>query len=262
MAAQQAGIEWHTWMKALGGREFDLFIDPGCVRVRFAGDAEHRLVWTASPSVQPFASPSSRFEEQTGEKETVVEIRTAIRTTIARATRGRLSQLLSLRTDLACFANSPDAADSDADSEDSDSSSDRHSLFSSTGSISSRSSATSVTSSWPSPKKTRSTPFITFTPASPIKPNTCTFTTAIKLPSSVSVPVSVASAPKITRPTSESAAPMAATPYKMSRRERARQHRAGIVTVPVAAPTPYDGGRTTVLGGGVKLGGAKAILSQ
>jgi hypothetical protein len=31
-------------MSALGGREFDLFTDPGRVRVRFASDSEHRLV--------------------------------------------------------------------------------------------------------------------------------------------------------------------------------------------------------------------------
>jgi hypothetical protein len=53
----------------------------------------------------------------------------------------------------------------------------------------------------------------------------------------------------------------APAPYQTSRREHARQRRAGIVTIPAPSGTLYDGGRTTVLGGGVKLGGAKAVLA-
>ncbi|KLO20521.1 hypothetical protein SCHPADRAFT_918036 [Schizopora paradoxa] len=33
-ACRTAGVEWAEWMRCLGGREFDLFVDPGCVSVR------------------------------------------------------------------------------------------------------------------------------------------------------------------------------------------------------------------------------------
>ena len=35
-ACKSASIDWSKWMTALGGVEFDLFIDPGCVSLRFA----------------------------------------------------------------------------------------------------------------------------------------------------------------------------------------------------------------------------------
>lgn len=34
-ACRAANIEWADWIAALGGIEFDLFVDPGCVSVRF-----------------------------------------------------------------------------------------------------------------------------------------------------------------------------------------------------------------------------------
>jgi hypothetical protein len=49
--------------------------------------------------------------------------------------------------------------------------------------------------------------------------------------------------------------------YQASRREHARQRRASIVTIPAHSPTFYEGERTTVLGGGVQLGGTKAVLA-
>jgi hypothetical protein len=136
-------------MKTLGGRQFDLFIDPGRVRVRFASDAEHRLVWAASAPIQPSIPLFALSDDLDTDKEARLEMRTAICATMACAARIRLSHILSVRMDLACFANSPDAADSDAEDSASITSSDSDSLFSSTGSLSSPSNATSVSSSWP-----------------------------------------------------------------------------------------------------------------
>jgi len=34
-ACHATGVEWSVWNKCLGGTEFDLFIDPGCISVRF-----------------------------------------------------------------------------------------------------------------------------------------------------------------------------------------------------------------------------------
>ena len=36
VACQSANVDWQDWIAALGGREFDLFVDPGCVSVRFS----------------------------------------------------------------------------------------------------------------------------------------------------------------------------------------------------------------------------------
>jgi hypothetical protein len=79
MAARQASIEWHAWMKTLGGEKFDLFIDPGRVRVRFVGDAEHRLVWAASAHIHPSTLLSALLDDLDTKNEARVEIRTAIR---------------------------------------------------------------------------------------------------------------------------------------------------------------------------------------
>jgi hypothetical protein len=218
VATLRAGVDWARWAAALGGREFDLLVDPGRVRARFVGEANPRLVWSASPL------PATATEEPE-EKDAEVEIRTALRATMVRAARTRVLRRLSLRTDLAAYVASDDS--------DSSSDSDADSLFSTT---SSRSSA----SSWASPtvckKPTLILPSIMLTPATPIKP-----ATAIPFPSA--------------------AAKMPVSPYKPSRRERARQRRAGIVTLPPAAPTAYDGGKTTVLGGGVRLGAARTLTN-
>lgn len=34
-ACKTANVEWSQWIATLGGIEFDLFIDPGCVSIRF-----------------------------------------------------------------------------------------------------------------------------------------------------------------------------------------------------------------------------------
>ncbi|KAF9270493.1 hypothetical protein L218DRAFT_952608 [Marasmius fiardii PR-910] len=60
-ACVAAGVQWFDWINALGGQEFDFFVDPGCVSVRVArkGDAPSRFitVWAdeiPSPTVAPF----------------------------------------------------------------------------------------------------------------------------------------------------------------------------------------------------------------
>jgi hypothetical protein len=55
-ACESAGIEWSQWIKLLGGIEFDLFIDPGSVSVRFGNWAGGNkvgnclTVWSESSS--------------------------------------------------------------------------------------------------------------------------------------------------------------------------------------------------------------------
>jgi len=50
IACQSAGVEWSQWIALLGGVEFDLFIDPGCVSARFgnwdSGKAKCFTIWS------------------------------------------------------------------------------------------------------------------------------------------------------------------------------------------------------------------------
>jgi hypothetical protein len=142
-AASRSGMNWDRWMAALGGREFDLFVDPGQVRIRATGDARTRLVWSAAAA----ASPTRPYKPEPQ----VADIRTSLRTTMASALRTRVQSSLTLRTDLAAYIASDDAAPSSSDS----SISDVGSMFSDAD-VSVCSSASSV-------------PSIMFTPASPVK---------------------------------------------------------------------------------------------
>ncbi|KAI0076256.1 hypothetical protein K474DRAFT_1282830 [Panus rudis PR-1116 ss-1] len=66
-ACKSAGVEWSQWIALLGNFEFDLFIDPGCVSVRFGnwdtGKAKSFTVWSDSTVATPKAK-KEKFSEQ------------------------------------------------------------------------------------------------------------------------------------------------------------------------------------------------------
>lgn len=45
-ACLSAGVQWFDWIALLGGEEFDFFVDPGCVSVRFGrkGSPDCKLI--------------------------------------------------------------------------------------------------------------------------------------------------------------------------------------------------------------------------
>ncbi|PBL00890.1 hypothetical protein ARMGADRAFT_1073222 [Armillaria gallica] len=53
-ACLATGIQWFDWSARLGGREFDFFVDPGCVYMRVGSSPETVTIWAAegpSPAV-------------------------------------------------------------------------------------------------------------------------------------------------------------------------------------------------------------------
>ncbi|KAH7923998.1 hypothetical protein BV22DRAFT_544469 [Leucogyrophana mollusca] len=45
-ACLAAGVQWFDWIAALGGREFDFFVDPGCISIRFGKGAKLVTIWS------------------------------------------------------------------------------------------------------------------------------------------------------------------------------------------------------------------------
>ncbi|KAI0050647.1 hypothetical protein FA95DRAFT_1535872, partial [Auriscalpium vulgare] len=53
-ACVAAKVQWSEWIALLGGLEFDLFVDPGCVSVRFSQLSRQQsqiiTIWSAAPA--------------------------------------------------------------------------------------------------------------------------------------------------------------------------------------------------------------------
>ncbi|EJD55454.1 hypothetical protein AURDEDRAFT_109778 [Auricularia subglabra TFB-10046 SS5] len=56
-SAFAARLPWSQWIQALGGKEFDLFVDPGSVSVRKAGSTQHHVIWAASAQAPRIVRP-------------------------------------------------------------------------------------------------------------------------------------------------------------------------------------------------------------
>ncbi|KAF5337113.1 hypothetical protein D9611_003220 [Ephemerocybe angulata] len=55
-ACVSAGVQWFDWIDALGGFEFELYVDPGCVAVRRAA-GKLTTVWTGAVAAPPLPTP-------------------------------------------------------------------------------------------------------------------------------------------------------------------------------------------------------------
>jgi hypothetical protein len=229
-AAKQARVNWQQWINLLGNVEIDLFVDPGVVRIRTKACPE-LIIWSAAAE----AALKANQPTTTGEEEMKTEARAALRAAMHSGTRSRMLRSLAVETNnltppTTTFTrgHSRSSSLSSAVSETS-TASEVSSLFSA---VSAASAATSLASAF--------SPVSVCKPAMFVTPPTPAPAAAMKKASS---PV------KTNEP---------AGPYKMSRREKARQRRTGIVIAPTAEVTPYDNGKTTVLGGGIRLGSAMA----
>jgi hypothetical protein len=229
-AAKASGVNWQQWITLLGNVEIDLFVDPGVVRIRTKACPE-LLIWSAA------AEAAIKAQQTTaGEEEMKSEARAALRAAMHSGTRSRMLRSLAVETSnlippTTTFTrgHSRSSSLSSAVSETSVVS-EVSSLFSA---VSAASAATSIASA--------------FSPVSVTKP--AMFVTP-------PTPAPAAAMKKASSPFKTTNEP--AGPYKMSRREKARQRRTGIVIAPPAEVTPYDNGKTTVLGGGIRLGSAMA----
>ncbi|KAJ7102243.1 hypothetical protein B0H15DRAFT_813809 [Mycena belliarum] len=200
-----AGVQWFDWIALLGGREFDFFVDPGCVSMRRdrKGPASTLVTLWADeiPSPRSYARATAHAAEKQRGK------------TVAQ-------QLL----------------EDDSESDDQ--------IFTMIASeVSAPTWTTPVLAEFPKPRS--------LSPLSAISSHSRSSSRS----SNSSSGFSFSSADSSRSSASRSSASAADQGHpRQSRRERARQARVYIDTSKTEI-TPYDGGKTTVLTGGVMLGG-------
>ncbi|KAF7794708.1 hypothetical protein EIP86_005846 [Pleurotus ostreatoroseus] len=220
-ACKVAGVEWSVWASLLGGVEFDLFIDPGCVSIRFGN-------WDTGKVGKFFTVWSQEVPESQTRAPSPLESKTVAQQIIL-ADEDEDDELFAILSDeireptwltpiASQFPRPP---------------SPPRSLSSSPISVMSALSSHSRTSSCSSVSSGADSIFSQRTN------NSYGSATTISLSSSAS---SCSTSPDEEKPK-----------FKLSRRERARQAKVFIDTTRTDV-TNYDGGKTTVLTGGVMLG--------
>ncbi|KAJ6604325.1 hypothetical protein DFH09DRAFT_1068031 [Mycena vulgaris] len=223
-----AGVQWFDWIALLGGREFDFFVDPGCVSMRLdrKGPASGLItIWAdeiPSPTVtrRPTVFGESRIQASINQQ---VEARAKVyaaekqRKTVAQ-------QLLEEDDDEQIFAMIADE-------------------------VCAPTWMTPVLAEFPKPRS--------LSPLSAISSHSRSSSRSSNSSSGLSFSSADSSRSSASRSGYSSASARCgdenAQP-RQSRRERARQARVYIDTSKNEV-TPYDGGKTTVLTGGVMLGG-------
>ncbi|KAI0374430.1 hypothetical protein BV20DRAFT_977104 [Pilatotrama ljubarskyi] len=234
-ACKSAGVEWSEWIALLGNFEFDLFIDPGCVSVRFGN-------WDAGKVGKFFtiwSEDAGKVEQKTAavEKEArldaQLQAQAAARAVCAKPTKTYAQQLLEVdEADDELFALIADEV--------------REPTW-----------LTPILSEFPQvptpPRSITSSPMSTVSTLSSHSRSSSSSSSSGFTFSSIESTDSFGSATTISQ---ASTLPSDEKPkFKLSRRERARQARV-FVDSSKTAVTNYDGGKTTVLTGGVMLGAA------
>jgi len=202
-ACLATGVQWFDWIAALGGREFDFFVDPGCISIRFGKASQLVTIWSEELLAQVPHPPVSRILPGNckGQSKTLAQ------------------QLLEgdSAEDEAIFAMIADE-------------------------VSAPTWSTPVLDHFPAPVRSES-------PLSAVSSDS-------RSSSRSSNSSSCFSFASTARTDSCGAASYCSSPSsKLSRREKARQARVFVDTSKIEV-TPYDGGKTTVLTGGVMLGAA------
>ncbi|KAN0100834.1 hypothetical protein V8E55_000818 [Tylopilus felleus] len=200
-ACLATGIQWFDWIAALGGREFDFFVDPGCISVRFDKGTKLVTIWSEelfAETVSPVLPSNTKSQSKTIAQQ-LLENESADDDEIFTMIADEVSAPTWTTPVIDHF---PPTARSESPL----------SAISSDSRSSSRSSNSSSCFSYASTARTDS----------------------------------CLSAPH-----------QASSGNKVSRREKARQARVFVDTSKTEV-TPYDGGKTTVLTGGVMLGAASS----
>lgn len=196
-ACVATGIQWLDWIALLGGQEFDFFVNPGHISVRYGRDTKLITIWSehhAAGSLSNAATPalSKTLAQQLLEND-----------------REEDEELFAMIAD---EVNGPTWM-------------------------------TPILDKFPVPVRSES-------PLSAISNDSRSSTSSSCFSSS-------SSSTTDSRSSTPSNTTSSAGTSKLSRRERARQARIFIDTTKTQV-TPYDGGKTTVLTGGVMLGAAPA----
>ncbi|EMD41665.1 hypothetical protein CERSUDRAFT_110239 [Gelatoporia subvermispora B] len=219
-ACKSANVDWQQWISALGGLEFDMFIDPGCVSVRFGN-------WEGGKVSQFFTVWSEELEVESAKvvKAAPAPLRKTLAQQLIEDDEDEDEQLFAMLADevreptwltpiISQFPNVPTPPRSSSSSPVSIKSTLSHHSRSSSSSSSSGFSFSSCDSS------------DSYSSATTVSQSSRSVSLADEKPQA-----------------------------RMSRRERARQSRV-FIDVTKKEVTNYDGGKTTVLTGGVMLGGA------
>lgn len=221
-ACTAANVQWFDWMTMLGNTEFDLFVDPGCVALRL--NDQIYTIWShsdtpsaAAAALAPLNAAPHRFRKTLAQQ-------------LVEEDREDDDQLFHLLNDKISSvpAWSPTPI---------------HTHFSIPISLPVRSASPISCGSGPSRCSSRSS-----NSSSSGFSHYSGDTTSSRTSATSGSPKSTFS--------SSSGGPndQQQQQYKQSRRERARQARVFVDTTKKEV-TPYDGGKTTVLTGGVMLGG-------
>lgn len=196
-ACLATGVQWFDWIAALGGCEFDFFVDPGCISVRFGNGSKLVTIWSEelAEALSPLLPSSTKSQSKTIAQQ-LLESESADDDEIFAMIADQVGAP-TWATPVIDHFPPPARSESPLSAVSSDSRS------------SSRSSNSSSCFSYASTARTD--PF----PVGSVRPSS----------------------------------------GKLSRREKARQARVFVDTSKTEV-TPYDGGKTTVLTGGVMLGAA------
>ncbi|KAI0067826.1 hypothetical protein BV25DRAFT_1819269 [Artomyces pyxidatus] len=212
-----AKVQWSEWMSVLGGMEFDLFVDPGCVSVRFSQlGVQSRIITVWSD--ESLLAQKERSDELAKEAALQAQIRSQ------EAARAASAQTLAQQL-----------LREDEDDEEEE-------LFAAIADeMRAPTWMTPVMKQFPSTIPQRSLSPISYHSRSSSRSSNSSseFTFTSEASDSASSATTISSA--------------ATEGSKLSRRERARQARVFIDTTKKEV-TNYDGGKTTVLTGGVMLG--------
>jgi hypothetical protein len=221
-ACLSSGVQWFDWIALLGGREFDLFVDPASVSVRFAPRGSHcgqvLTIWSEGLPVAPVHHFPEDASLPAGLDPRIKSFAVAQSQTLAQ-------QLL--------------AEDKEEDEE----------LFAILADEIS-------TPTWMTPICDRF-PISATSPIPAISAHSRSSSRSSNSSSNFSFASSdsCGSSTTVSTPSSSPTYKMEGLQPKRSRRERARQARV-FVDCSKTQVTPYEGGKTTVLTGGVMLGAA------
>lgn len=235
-ACKSAGVEWSEWMTLLGGLEFDLFIDPGCVSIRYGN-------WESGKVGKFFTIWS---EELVAEAKTKKMLQQEQEAQLKAQAVARVAAIMPQGKTLA-----QQVIEADKDEED-------ELFILIADEMREPTWLTPILSQFPTvpaPQRSSSPISVSSAVSRHSRSSSSSSSSGFSF-SSHGTTDSYGSATTIALSTcSETSTDSQPTKHKLSRRERARQARVFIDTSKTEV-TNYDGGKTTVLTGGVMLGGA------
>ncbi|KAI0757256.1 hypothetical protein C8Q80DRAFT_1091617 [Daedaleopsis nitida] len=239
-ACKTANIEWSQWISLLGGVEFDLFIDPGCVSVRFGNWESGKVgkfftIW--SEDTVDIVDQKKAAAQKEARLDAELKAQAAARAAAFKPAKTYAQQLLEADQDDEIFTLIADEI--------------REPTW-----------LTPILCEFPTvpaPERSiTSSPMSTISTLSSHSRSSSSSSSSGFTFSSVESGDSHSSSSSTISQSSCAASPSDPANSKLSRRERARQARVFIDSTRTAV-TNYDGGKTTVLTGGVMLGaGPKA----